>query len=676
MPFSIRNWASSLVIALGLAANAAHSQIPPADFFKPPLLRSAQLSPSGAHLAAIRYVDSIQRDALVIINLEGPRTAKVIAAHADNDVASFQWVGESRLVYDLTDRKASYLHQRGSGLFSVSRDGEGGSKKIIDNRWSEYEGQDMTHQSVRARPRNTVLDPTHQFHSVVRDGGETVLVVKGNWRGEELTSTILMRVNVITGRSEVVSTGAPENAQQWLMDASGTPRVTTAVTDGQSITYYRPTAQAPWTVLLSEPAFGLQASTLSVVGLRGDNELFVTVSGGSAAGESVLATWQADQPKQTPRVLVSTPGFDFQGRVVSGPGNTIVGVHTLTDAWGSSWFTPEMKAAQAAVDKALPATVNMLDCGACDKPQRVLVQAYSDRQPSVFYLYDMASQKLEPVSATRPWIKPTEMAQRGFERIQARDGLGFPVHITRPLNSKGPAPMVVLVHGGPWVRGGEWEWDAQAQFLASRGYVVIEPEFRGSTGYGFKLFSASFKQWGLAMQDDVADATRWAIAKGYADPKRICIAGGSYGGYAAMMGLVRDPDLYRCAVNIVGVTDLNLLYTSGWSDTGDTYKKYGMPLMVGDRVKDAAQLAATSPVQQARKITQPVLMLYGRQDRRVPIAHGDAMHAALKEHNPNVTYKVYNDEGHGFALAANNIDAWTRIEAFLNRYIGPGSAQK
>ena len=227
--------------------------------------------------------------------------------------------------------------------------------------------------------------------------------------------------------------------------------------------------------------------------------------------------------------------------------------------------------------------------------------------------------------------------------------------------------MVVLVHGGPWVRGGEWEWEPQSQFLASRGYVVIEPEFRGSVGFGFKHFRSSWKQWGLTMQDDVADAAQWAIKQGYADPKRVCIAGASYGGYATLMGLIRNPELFRCGVEWVGVTDIDLMYSITWSDASDRWKRYGMPRMVGDRKQDAAQLAATSPIKLADKVTQPLLMAYGGVDERVPIEHGTQFRDAVRKTNQKVEWVVYADEGHGWLLPANRIDFWTRVERFLDK---------
>jgi dipeptidyl aminopeptidase/acylaminoacyl peptidase len=252
-------------------------------------------------------------------------------------------------------------------------------------------------------------------------------------------------------------------------------------------------------------------------------------------------------------------------------------------------------------------------------------------------------------------------------RMKARDGLEFPVWITKPRGpSAGPRPAVVLVHGGPWVRGVHWQWNAEAQFLASRGDVVIEPEFRGSTGYGRPLLVSGFKQWGLTMQDDVADAVKWAAARGDIDPKRVCIAGASYGGYATLMGLVRQPEMYKCGVAWVAVTDPRLLFEDTWiSDLTNEAREFSNPIMIGDPVKDAALLTNAAPVEHASEIKAPLLMAFGSADRRVPIEHGARLNAAMRKAGLTPQYVVYDGEGHGWLKVENRVDFWGRVEKFL-----------
>ncbi|MBL0149896.1 MAG: S9 family peptidase [Ideonella sp.] len=300
------------------------------------------------------------------------------------------------------------------------------------------------------------------------------------------------------------------------------------------------------------------------------------------------------------------------------------------------------------------------------------MESFADQQPWITQLYHRESGKLLRVGVSHPSIQAKQMGQTDFIRYKARDGLDIPAYITLPAGgAKKHLPLVVLVHGGPFVRGFSWRWDAEVQFLASRGYAVLQPEFRGSTGFGAKHFEAGWRQWGQAMQTDVADGTRWAIAQGIADPNRICIAGASYGGYATLMGLIQNPELFRCGINWVGVTDLNLLLTVQWSDMFDEYRRYGAPRLIGDPVADAAMFKAASPLQNAARITQPLLMAYGAKDRRVPLVHGEKFRDAVLPHNKQVQWVVYPEEGHGWSKAETRIDFWGRVEKFLARNLVP-----
>src|SRR5258708_4212692 len=230
--------------------------------------------------------------------------------------------------------------------------------------------------------------------------------------------------------------------------------------------------------------------------------------------------------------------------------------------------------------------------------------------------------------------------------------------------------MVVVVHGGPYVGGDVWQWHPEVQFLASRGYAVLQPNFRGTTRYGWKHYSVGRKQWGLAMQDDITDGVQWVIAQGVADPNRICIYGASYGGYATMMGLARTPDLFKCGINYVGVTDLPLWLTATWSDLGDEYLRYTAPQQIGDPDRDAERLKSTSPVNLASSMKAPVLMAYGSEDVRVPIEHGTRMKSALERSGRSFQWIVGDGEGHGFQKLENQVMFYGAMEKFLDENIG------
>lgn len=655
--------ALALLVAwnLGAAALPAAAQsVPVADFFKPDAYADVQLSPSGKRLAAT-IPASTGRRSLAIVDIADPSKSKVVAAYSNADIVGVQWVNDERLVYRVFDQQEARANQRdGAGLFAVDADGKDSPRALIAPVWMGGN----TGSNISSR----TLQPDHGLYQMLHDGSDDVLVARWVWTNSgELSHISLLRVNTRNGSTRNLSAGAPEHVLAWTVDRLGEPRFVVTESEGRQALHWKANASASWVRIqeassvegVISPVYVESESRVYAVARVAPNRdvtSLVAMNPGAAAAGKVSA-----EP------LLTAPGFDFRGGVVRNRSGAVLGVNYLTEAHATHWFDPAMQKIQQTVDTLLPASNNLLDCGDCENVENVLVTSSSDRSPRVYRIYGVGKGTLEPMVAARPWVKPQDMAMTDMVRIHARDGLSIPVYVTRPKGQKAAGPAVVLVHGGPWLRGVEWEWRDEAQFLASRGYVVIEPEFRGSTGYGAKLYRAGWKQWGLAMQDDVADAALWAVKQGYADKDRICIAGASYGGYATLMGLIRNPELFRCGVEWAGVTDIDLMYSIHWSDLDSEYKRYGMPILIGDREKDAAQLAATSPIKLASRITQPLFMAYGGVDQRVPIDHGTQLRDAIGRANPKVEWKVYADEGHGWMLPANQIDFWKRVETFLDK---------
>jgi dipeptidyl aminopeptidase/acylaminoacyl peptidase len=293
-------------------------------------------------------------------------------------------------------------------------------------------------------------------------------------------------------------------------------------------------------------------------------------------------------------------------------------------------------------------------------------------QPGAFYLFDRKARKLEWLADSAPWIDPKKMSRMQPIRYKARDGLEIPGYLAVPRESaRKELPMVVVVHGGPWVEGARWYYNPEVQFLASRGYAVLLPNYRGTTRYGWKHFSSSFRQWGLAMQDDITDGVRWAIAQGVADPSRICIYGSSYGGYAALMGLAKTPGLYRCGIDYVGITDLRLFVSGTSSDLAySPFLRYELKAMIGDPDADAERLKANSPVELAASIKAPVFLAYGAADRRVIPEHGLRMKAALEAAGAKPLWMNAEGEGHGYRTMENDVKFYDTVEEFLAGNIG------
>jgi dipeptidyl aminopeptidase/acylaminoacyl peptidase len=374
--------------------------------------------------------------------------------------------------------------------------------------------------------------------------------------------------------------------------------------------------------------------------------------------------------------MVSTPGFDFTGRLVgNADADRLLGVRVETDAGQTVWFDPRLAALQEEADRRFPGMVTDLVCRRCGEPDMtVLAISWSAQHPGVFSVYTAADKRWRTLLARRSKIDASTMATMEFERFTARDGRSIPVWVTRPSEKVAPRdkplPAVVLVHGGPWIRGAWWAWDPEVQFLASRGWVVIQPEFRGSTGFGAEHFRAGWRQWGQAMQDDVADATLWAARQGWIDPQRVCIAGASYGGYSTLMGLIRHRELYRCGVAWVAVTEPALLFRwSVDSDASEEWRRWGLPRLLGDPKADADLLAANSPLRRAAEIRRPLLLAMGAEDRRVPLEHGLKLRDAMRQAGQSVEWVQYDDEAHGWTTLQTRLDFYGRMERFLAQHL-------
>jgi dipeptidyl aminopeptidase/acylaminoacyl peptidase len=670
MPSARVSLCSAILFALTFAgAPAVHAQasapVPIERFFERPAFNGALLSPDGRSVAA-RSSAPGQRAFLVVVDLV-TNQGKVVASYNDADVGSFQWVNSERLIFNVADRTvAEGDENHAPGLFAVNRDGT----QLVQLADNGYESAPSRIAGRRLLPWHTyMLDDRGAQDSdyvYVQD-----IAIKTDYRTARVG---LLRLNTVTGLAQEV-TRPKQDVKQWMLDHKGEPRIAVGSEGDVGTIHYLDPATNEWRKLTSFKLFGEGEGKLTPLAFGPDGKLYVSVR--SSKDTSAVHTLDIASGKLSPEPILNTTGYDFDGNILTSR-DKVLGMVFTTDATSVEWFDPAMKAVQEKVDKLLPATINLV----APPPQHattpwLLVHAYSDAIPTTYYLFNRDTGLLNKVGDAHPGIDPKQMGRQQALNYKARDGLNIPALLTLPPGAKRNLPLVVLVHGGPWMRGSTWGWDAESQFLASRGYAVLEPSFRGTTGFGAAHYKAGFKQWGLAMQNDLADGVRWAVAQGYADPKRVCIGGASYGGYATLMGLVNDPDLYKCGVNWVGVSDIGLMYGSAHhqSDMSDEWKRYGMPEMIGDRVKDAAQLKATSPIEQAARIKAPLLLAYGGADLRVPIDHGTKFYAAVKRTNPNVEWVEYPAEGHGFRLPKNNIDFWSRVEKFLDKNIGPGAIQ-
>ncbi len=664
-------WAAQAAQAPAAPASAAGGAalLPVEMFYRHPDVGQVKLSPSGRRLAVSLNVRD--RLALAVLDLQGQEPPKVVMRDDLADVRDFDWVNDDRLVFSIIQLDAGGAEQDfGPGLFSVGLDGAN-ARMLVRVRWDF-----LVDRSIGVPP----LEPRHTLLAVPAGGvGDEVVV--GQWQhdaADDLDVVIPLRLNVVTGRSYSLAQGMPDHVQRWLFDPQGEPRVAVARHQGQVTVYWRAPGAERWQQIVKHPAYQAPFIPHSV---DSAGRLFVVANEAEGDGIRVLKRFDFKTGQPEAETLARAAGFDFWGGLLHDGANPVrlaegaLGLRLTTDAESTVWFKPRLTQLQQTVDKHLPGRVNRLTCRRCEADDAVvLVQSWSDQDPGQLWLHRPAGDQWQRIGPVRKDIDPRRMARLDFHRFKARDGLEMPVWITQPAVADAakpvPRPAVVLVHGGPWVRGGRWQWSEDAQFLASRGYVVIEPEFRGSTGYGNRLFNAGIRQWGRAMQDDVADAVRWAAAQGWVDDKRVCIAGASYGGYATLMGLVRDPGLYRCGIAWVAVSDPRLMFKWSWiSDVGEEGRRFDYPTLIGDPVADAAMLTDIAPVTHAARIRSPLLLAHGLMDRRVPVAHADRLREAMTAAGHPPEWVLYPDEGHVWLRPANRFDFARRMERFLAQHL-------
>ncbi|PPT68673.1 peptidase S9 [Xanthomonas arboricola] len=302
----------------------------------------------------------------------------------------------------------------------------------------------------------------------------------------------------------------------------------------------------------------------------------------------------------------------------------------------------------------------------------LLLRAYSDRDAGAWYIFDRPSNTLKLVIKARNALQAAQMSERRMVTFQASDGLTLDGVLTVPGNAANGVrmPMILLPHGGPHADGDGWAFDTDAQFLASRGYLVLQVNYRGGLGRGNRFERAGYRQWGERIQDDLIDGVRWAVGQGLADQTRICSYGASFGAYAAMMVQVKAPELFRCAVGVAGIYDLQMMYSKGDINRSE----YGLNYLERAIGRDAAELAAHSPVMLAERIKVPVLLVHGEEDERAPFAQAKSLRAALTRSGNAPQWMAVPKEGHGFYKEANQVTFYRTLERFLAEQLGGNTA--
>jgi dipeptidyl aminopeptidase/acylaminoacyl peptidase len=644
------------------------AEIPVEAFFRRAEFSNMVLSPNGRKLAVI--VPFKGRGNIGLIDLEN-RKSTLLTSFTDTDIYSFQWIDDNRIYFVTADSQAVLGDYVLRGRYAADIDG-----KNIRNLMRPTM---RTNQSTGTATRINILSRTYD--------GTGEVIVEMNERNSRYND--VYRYNTKTAEYKLLTFDSPGNVQRWVADRNLVPRV--AVRLEERVSPDKPRAQTiwhragegkPWEKI-HDSGVTSEFGGISPIAFDFDNETLYVSSNNNLDKRAIYKFDIAN--RKLGDLVLEHPLVDIGGGMLfSHERKKLLGITYSAEMPETVWLDPEMAKLQKSIDLALPSTRNELT-SSLDSGGYMLIYAHSARDPGTYYIYNTTKATIEPVAKTRPWLPAALMPERRFVKYKARDGMEIPAWVTIPPGTDAAAakklPLIVHIHGGPWARayhGISWGLEPIAQFFASRGYVVLEPEPRGSTGWGRKHYSSSFKQFGLAMQDDITDGALHLVNEGLVDKERMCLFGASYGGYATLQGLVKDPDLWRCASAYVAVTDLELWQTLQYSDTAQMTDFFDTDFKrrVGDREQDREQFRVTSPAKNAAKIKAPVMLTMGSDDRRVPLAHGDAMKRALNDAGKSLEYVVYQGEAHGFNKPENVFDFFRRNERFFAEHLKAPSASR
>lgn len=640
-----------LALALSVPASAADIEA----FTRREQFRDMKLSPDGRHLAATVLVED--RAGIVVLRLSDMGITARFSLGRNTDIPTFQWANNERLLLGVADKFGMLAHPQSTGeIVGLNADGRGGGEMLVGQRVPSAGA------GTRIKPRGpqavwaTLVD-------TLPDDDRTVLVTIRHF-GED-AYTRAERMDVRSGRRQTVAT-VPVRRAGFVADHHGSVRFAMgAGGDNVSKLFYRAEGSDDWTLINDEGVSGRREAPL---GLSADGATGYLLSDQPQGPDNILAYDLASGERR--EVLRDDTVDPYEIIYATAGAREPIGALFMDGLPRKAFFNEDHPDARLhrMLDKAFEGELVRITSRTRDGRMALLLIT-SDRNSGDFFLFDTQTNRAERVASRREWLEPSAMAAATPMRLRARDGLDLHGYLHLPAGSSGKQlPMVVLPHGGPYFVQDSWEFDGESQMLAAAGFAVLRVNFRGSSGYGYAFERAGARQWGGAMQDDLTDATRWAIDQGIADPRRICIYGASYGAYAALMGTVREPDLYRCAVGYVGVYDLT---TRQRALSGDarSLRTFSDQWIGSDR----ESLVSSSPNRMADRIKVPVLLVAGEQDEIAPVEHTQMMEAALRREGAQVETLYFKTEGHGLYVPENLRAYYGKLLGFLDEHLGPAA---
>ena len=658
------------LVAAPVAASAA--PLPVKNAVRRPQFETVSISPRGTYIAATIIPDKHpERNVLAFFKVAAllKGDGKMLSNFTLDNYQSFSelhWASDRRIVFGSLEPVGGYDFPRLTGaLYAIDADG---SEFVKLMPWKNEYFFDGVLSDLPKRP-NFVL-----VQALTRGFPQAYLI---DTRGS--------RISDAHGKDAYHYKRA-QSPGNWGMGADNDGKVRVAfganTLTGKPEYFYRPAGSAKWRNDSGAVPRHVNTHGLGLPAFEGftpDNRKIYLAQYVDNKNQT-RGLYVFDPATKTEKLLYDNPTVDAGGSgtsdygalIYSYDGSKLVGLRIMPGKVETLALDPRSPRMRdlAALAHVFPKQQVRITSATLDG-SKAIVKVWSDTDPGAFYLF---SHKPKPsltlLFRAEPWIKPESLSPMRPITFKARDGVTLHGYLTLPRDTDGKnLPMVVIVHGGPYGIRDQWTYDPEVQLFASRGYAVLQVNYRGSGGYGNRFLSLGIRHWGDTMQDDVADGVHWAIKRGVADPRRICIFGISYGGYSALMSAERFPDLYHCAIGYSGVYDLFVI-KSRKSDTGrSAYGRFYEQQILGS---SKARLKKFSPVYQVASLKAPVLLMHGGEDARAPVEGYDEMVDAIKKHGTPLQTLYYPREGHGFYKVSHRAEAYEKVLAFVQKYIGPG----
>jgi dipeptidyl aminopeptidase/acylaminoacyl peptidase len=632
-------WHCALLILVFAIQPSVAAPPPPEAFGSLPAQTDVTLSPDGHWLAWVDHKES--KPHVIMFDVSGRKVQRILSAPENTKLRGILWSDSETLLIFVSQTKESKIATNASKEYyrTIAENVSGGDGRMLPMNPSKTAPTGRLNDQMLA---SLVSARGSKPHTVIMS-----------------TGCCLLEVDTQTGLATVIKTGN-EFTVNWVVDRAG-----------------HPVAREDWDWHGAYRLFALSGNNIKEI-LRKDDSERPKVGGLLADGSAVvlLATngrshqvaWALPLDGSPAQVIVEDKFDDITNLVTDPYSGAIIGADIGGSHEQVHWLDAAAQHRSDVLLRSFPGRRVEID-GWSQDGTKVLARVETPSSPPVYYLVDFTAHKADIAAEEYPDLAGLTLGEVKEITYKARDGSDIPGYLTMPAGkSSDPVPLVVLPHGGPQARD-HFKFDWLAQFLASRGYAVLQPQFRGSTGFGEAFRDAGYHQWGGLMQDDVTDGVRAMIDQHIADPQRVCIVGASYGGYAALAGAAFTPELYACAVSISGVSDIPALLREtlpvfgGWSSTGlsDAKERIGAP--------NDPKLAARSPINSVKTIRAPILLMYGTGDGVVPTAQSQKMASALSTAGKSVRVVTLQGEDHWLSRTETRTQVLRELDTFLGEHI-------